>query len=358
MKKPDNITRILKSIHPIRRPFSKISKELNQSFKYSSLGNLLNKLDKKQIYIDKFIPPPDKTPHKNDYDINFQNSIDYINELSDINNLPLVAKNKNYLINGEFNPDFEIENMRRENNKNYFIQLKELRKKQKIKKSKEILKKFKDSDSNLILGKYNPNFDSVKPRIPHALIRSPNVHIKDPWLNNYPFRNTFENFKLKNKKDNTNNNNIPPENNIKKFSRNIKKIKLKENISSFNNSKISKKTEDSINVPNIIYLSNKNINKIKIKKIKRFRKIIPEIKGQVSFDKMKKRKSLFKKSESNIAYFPSYEYTLPHTPSYIFKYIKNKENYKKYINGKIIRGYTFDSENYYVMKLRNKYKSK
>ena len=254
MKKPDNITRILKSIHPIRRPFSKISKELNQSFKYSSLGNLLNKLDKKQIYIDKFIPPPDKTPHKNDYDINFQNSIDYINELSDINNLPLVAKNKNYLINGEFNPDFEIENMRRENNKNYFIQLKELRKKQKIKKSKEILKKYKDSDSNLILGKYNPNFDSVKPRIPHALIRSPNVHIKDPWLNNYPFRNTFENFKLKNKKDNTNNNNIPPENNIKKFSRNIKNIKLKENISSFNNSKISKKTEDSINVPNIIYL--------------------------------------------------------------------------------------------------------
>ena len=90
---------------------------------------------------------------------------------------------------------------------------------------------------------------------------------------------------------------------------------------------------------------------------KRFRKIIPEIKGQVSFDKMKKRKSLFKKSESNIAYFPSYEYTLPHTPSYIFKYIKNKENYKKYINGKIIRGYTFDSENYYVMKLRNKNKS-
>ena len=34
--------------------------------------------------------------------------------------------------------------MRRENNKNYFIQLKELRKKQKIKKSKEILKKYKD----------------------------------------------------------------------------------------------------------------------------------------------------------------------------------------------------------------------
>ena len=338
MKKPDNITRILKSIHPIKRSFSKISKELNHSFKYSSLGNLLSKLDKKQIYIDKFIPPPDKTPHKNDYDINFQNSIDYINELSDINNLPLVAKNRNYLINGEFNLDFEIENMRRENNKKYFVELKELRKRQKIKKSKEILERYKDNDSNLILGKYNPNFDSVKPRIPHALIRNPNVHIKDSWLSNCPFRNTFENFKLKNKTDN---NNMTPENNIKKCSRNIKKIKLKDNISSINNSKISQKTEDSINVHNIIYL----------------KKQIPEIKGQVSFDKMKKRKSLFKKSDSNIAYFPNYEYTLPHTPSYIFKYIKNKENYKKYINGKIIRGYIFDSENYYVMKLRNKNKS-
>ena len=355
MKKPDNITRILKSIHPIRKPFSKISKELNQSFKYSSLGNLLNKLDKKQIYIDKFIPPPDKTLHKNDFDINFKNSLDYINELSDINNLPLVAKNKNYLINGEFNPDFEIENMRRENNKNYFIQLKKQRKKQKMKKSKEILKKYKENDSNLMLGKYNPNFDSVKPRIPHALIRNPNAHIKDSWLINCPFRNTFEKFKLKNKKDN----NIRSENNIKKFNRNIKKIKLKDNISSFSisnsNSKINQKSEDSINIHNLIYLSNKNINKIK--KIKELNNSIPEIKGQVKFDKMKKRKSLFKKSDSNIAYFPNYEYTLPHTPSYIFKYVKNKENYKKYINGKIIRGYAFDSENYYVMKLRNKNKS-
>ena len=60
--------------------------------------------------------------------------MEYINELSDINNLPLVAKNKNYLIDSEFNSDFEREKMKRENNMKYFIKLKELRKKEKIKK--------------------------------------------------------------------------------------------------------------------------------------------------------------------------------------------------------------------------------
>ena len=69
---------------------------------------------------------------------------------------------------------------------------------------------------------------------------------------------------------------------------------------------------------------------------------------------MKKRKSLFKKCENSIDYDPNYEYNFPHTPSYIFKYIKNKENHKKYINGKIIRGYSYDPDNYYVMKLKNK----
>ena len=74
----------------------------------------------------------------------------------------------------------------------------------------------------------------------------------------------------------------------------------------------------------------------------------------VLFDKMKKRKSLFKKCESNIDYFPDYKFIFPHTPSYIFKYVKDKEKFKRYMNGKIIRGYNYNSDDYYVMQLRNK----
>ena len=160
-----------------------------------------------------------------------------------------------------------------------------------------------------------------------------------------------------NKGLNNNNKNNIEEDKINKFSRNTKIVKINENISSYNNSQISQKTEVSYNTHDIIHLSNKNIKNIKIKKIKELNDSFPEIKGQVSFDKMKKRKNLFKKSESNIDYFPNYKFIMPRSPTYIFKYIRNKENYKKYINGKIIRGYKFDPENYYVMKFRSRNKS-
>ena len=84
----------------------------------------------------------------------------------------------------------------------------------------------------MTLGKYSPNYDSIKPRIPHAFIRNPNVHIKYSWLSNNPFRNTFEVFKLKQKEENKN---IIKDN---KLNTRISKIKINENISSYNNSQI------------------------------------------------------------------------------------------------------------------------
>ena len=182
MNNSDNIIRILKSLNPIKKSFSRTNKDLNLAFKYSSFDNLLKVLDKKQTYKGEFFLPKDKTPHKNDYYVNFQNSIDYINELSNINNLPLVAKNKNYIINGHFNQDFENENLKREKSIKFLLNQKALRKKEKIKRSKDILTKYRNSENNLTLGKYSPNYDSIKPRIPYAFIRNPNVHIKDSWL--------------------------------------------------------------------------------------------------------------------------------------------------------------------------------
>ena len=193
--KIDSITRILKSISPLKKTFSKMSKKLNKSFKFASLDNLVKSLDVKYVYKDQFEPDQEIILHKNDYNVNFQNSYDYLEELSDINNLPLVLQNKNCLKDGDFNPDYDIEVSRKEINKKYLIEEEGKRKKERLKKRIERLKKFKDSDSNIDPAKYHPNYDAIKRRYPCAYIRDPNIHIKDSWLINCPFRNTFEEFK-------------------------------------------------------------------------------------------------------------------------------------------------------------------
>ena len=351
-KKVDNITKILKSITPIRNPLSKISRQLNLSFKQASLENLLKTLDKKVVSKNILLPTSNKIYFKNDYDIDFHHSIEYLNEFADIHNLPLVEKDKNYVINGNFNSDYEKEKIKAEKSKKFFLKLKEEKKNEKIKNIKNSIKFNNDNDSDLIFGNYNPNYDVIKPRLPNVLIRNPNAHIKDFWSINCPFRNTFKDFKI----------NLKEINKDDKVFKNKRKINKIQKNNSFNNCQISlfdKKTEESFNTQNLDYLNNKPITKIKIKKIKRIKNNklyldINNIKGTILFDKMKRRKSLFKKCESNIDYYPNYEFTFPHTPSYIFKYINSKERHKKYMNGKIIRGYKFDPEDYYVMKLRKK----
>ena len=75
-------------------------------------------------------------------------------------------------------------------------------------------------------------------------------------------------------------------------------------------------------------------------------------KSPVSFNKMKGRSDIFVESKYLISYNINYDSTYPHVPSYIFKYMKNKQDYKKYINGKIIRGYYYNPSDYYVMELQ------
>ncbi len=55
-----------------------------------------------------------------------------------------------------------------------------------------------------------------------------------------------------------------------------------------------------------------------------------------------------------ISYSPNYEFLRPHIPSTIFKYKKDDENYKKYIIGKIIRGYHYSPEKYFVFEYKKK----
>lgn len=341
IRENENITKSLRSINPIIRPLSKTIKQLNLSFKFANLESLINNLNKKVIYRDEYTPTPEKKSFKNDYNIRFQIVNKYINELSDINNLPIVLKNKNYLKNGEFNSDFDPKKIKIEKNFKFLLKKEKERKNKIAKKRNELLEKIKETDPNIMLGKYNPNYDIIKPRIRKIIFSKTNINNKNSWLNsNIPYINSSQRFEEKKYVKN-------------KLKKNNRKI-------STNNSDINYQTiqENNNNFPSIIFIYNKNVKKVKLKKIKNLRNKSEldklNIKGYVNFGKMKKRKSLFKKCENSIDYDPNYEYNFPHTPSYIFKYIKNKENHKKYINGKIIRGYSYDPDNYYVMKLKNK----
>lgn len=434
----DNITQILKSISPLKNTFSKMSKKLNKSFKYASLDNLVKSLDVKYVYKDQFEPDHEVILHKNEYNVNFQNSYDYLDELSDVNNLPLVLQNKNCVKDGEFNPDYEIDSNKREINKKYLLEEEGRRKKERLKKRIERLKKFRDSDSNIDPGKYHPNYDAIKRRYPCAYIRDPNIHIKDSWLINCPFRNTFEDFKRlqneqkenvknnnsKSKEKNQNQNQNSTQNNdnvsINNANNNITNNNSKNNIiGTNNNSNINNNSQNKNDLKNNInkisnFNSNENsprsistneINKEKIeeeiiikgKKIK-IKNIIPDKiknlslpmiintprnknisnisnmskvlspkrkvnrsvsyenifskKSPILFNKMKGRPDIFVESKFLISYNINYDLIYPHVPSYIFKYIKNKQDYKKYINGKIIRGYYYNPSDYYVMELK------
>jgi len=410
----DNITQILKSISPLKNTFSKVSKKFDKSFKYSSLDNLVKSLDVKYVYKDQFEPDPEIVLHKNDYNVNFQNSYDYLDELSDVNNLPLVLQNKNCIKDGDFNPDYENDINKKEINKKYIKEEEGKRKKERLRKRIERLKKFRDSDSNIDPGKYHPNYDAIKRRYPCAYIRDPNIHIKDSWLINCPFRNTFEEFKrlenekkenlkkinankkennqnIKNQNQNLNNNNIS-----KNDLNNNNNVSIINKISSFNSNENSprsistneinkeKSEEDSLsskaknlkvkniipeklkklslpmiinsprnhNVSNISNISKVFSPKKRVSRSVSYENIFNNNKSPINFNKMKGRENLFVESKYLISYNPNYDSTFPHVPSTIFKYAKNKQNYKKYINGKIIRGYYYNPRDYYVMELK------
>ena len=79
----------------------------------------------------------------------------------------------------------------------------------------------------------------------------------------------------------------------------------------------------------------------------------------LSFKKMLGRKDeLFGEQSLNlISYFPNYDFFMPHIPTIIFKHHKNDDELKKYITGKIIRGYKYSPEKYFVFEYK-KNKSK
>ena len=154
---------------------------------------------------------------------------------SDYKSLPKKSNKNNNLINiintKELDKKSAIDDLlkpepKKESNKNYLIKQKEERKKEQIKKRIKLLKNYKERDSNPIIGMYDPNYEAIQRRSPCAIICDPGVHLKNSWMINNPFRNTFEEFKkkqnkLKEKLHNENSQTLTENNDNKTTSSNI-----------------------------------------------------------------------------------------------------------------------------------------
>ncbi len=250
----DNINRILKTLSPKIYKYSKISKLLDREYKYISLEHLLKSLELKCYPKDPFEPDHVVVLHKNDYNINFQNSYDYLDVYSDINNLPVAIKNKNCIKDGVFNPDYEYDLDRRNMDAKYCLEREYKRKKEKLKRRFDSIRRIQENKSSFLGLHLHPNYNAIKRRIPSVVIRNPNVHIKDSWLVNCPFRNTFEIYKQQENEK---------KENMKKINKSANDIDIEkiQNINNNSNNNISNNNNTNNNNTNI---NNSNINNANI----------------------------------------------------------------------------------------------
>ena len=424
-KSQDNIIAILKSIPRIMHTFSRKNKEFNKTFRTQSLDNLLRTLDYHPKLHDEYTPSPEFINHRNQYDINFQNSENYIKEFSDLNNLPLVLNNRNCLKNGTFNPDYELNPVQSKEEKKFIILEKERRKRERLYDRLERLKKWRESDSSLDPGKYHPNYDFIRKKITSIYIREPivkknnkkkeeekkkmKINDNENLGNNKKNKEEQKKTDYKNlnnskngsdNKDNKNNNSInfndsnslnsskiTVAKNIKQKSGRIIKYSLLDKnsstISDYNNTidinkstnieefssyhkeknkkinSVKKECNKNLFLPKIDKKKIKNIKHIKFKKNKFRSTSIGNMKNHIIFKKMLGRDdTLFENQNLNlISYSPNYQIMMPHIPATIFKYKDDNQNYKKFITGKIIRGYNYTPEKYFVFEFqKNKIK--
>ena len=83
--------------------------------------------------------------------------------------------NKNFLKNGTFNPDYEINPVKNKDDQKKILLEKERRKKERLQIRLDRLKKWRQSNNSLDPGKYHPNYDFIKRKIPSVYIREPIV---------------------------------------------------------------------------------------------------------------------------------------------------------------------------------------
>ena len=209
-KEKDNIITIVKSLRPINYLYSKQNKDYDKFFRSSSLKGLIKSLNSHPKY-NEFLKPGESLEemksNKNNtiLDINFKSTFNYIEELSNLKNLPMVLLNKKLYKNGRFNNDYEESPL---NSKEKRKKYKEKEKKEKSLRISQI-KNSGDIDVTLDPGRYHPNYNFIKRRYPCAYLGKPKAK-EDSFskdLNQNDEKKDKGNDKDKDKEQNKNNDN-------------------------------------------------------------------------------------------------------------------------------------------------------
>ena len=160
----DNITKIVKSLRPIKYLYSKQNKDFDKYFRGSNLKDFVKQINAEKKF-NVFLGPGEQinefTSKNTDSKVVFKNAFNYFEELSNLKKLPLAA----------FKKGTKTSRYNSENSKYKKI------KKTKNKRNEEIkLKKIRnnaDEDVTLDPGRYNPNYDFIRRRYPCAYLGKP-----------------------------------------------------------------------------------------------------------------------------------------------------------------------------------------
>lgn len=379
----DNFNSIIKSLRPIKDKFSKQSIKHDNYFKKTSLEVLEKNLHGRKKPPENFY---NSKLYKNiDYMYNISNDCyDYIENLKGLKNIPIKINKKGFnFIKNLYNPEFETKPednyFNNDNKQNYIYNLKKYNQKK---------KNFKFAVYALDPGYYHPNYNFVKKRIPSIdFSKSTNSHDKNEFakiFENYINNDLIENNEIINDKilDKTNviieeeKKQLEDINHIPHIYQTIdqsEQINVINNEENYENNKLIKNKSRNYprNLDNISQTVLPSIKKGEFKLNKKFSlpKILHKSNSQltistpvmISFKKMMGRNVIKKEKneieKSDIEYKPNYSSTLPHVRSFQFKSRGSRQNYKKYIVGKILRSYSFNSYGYYVMDIKKKNKN-
>ena len=266
-KDRDNILSIVKSLRPIKYLYSRQNKDYDKHFHGFSLKDLIKQL-KNQKKFNELLKPgeslDDNNNEKTIMDVNFKSTFNYIEELSNIKNLPISLLNKS--VNKKNKKTNESNDVKRYLN---IIRVKEHIKHRNLLKEK----KNWDTDVTLDPGRYHPNYDYIKRRCPCAFLGRPK---------------NKENFSI-NTKILEKNNNI--EHNVK---RNIKEINTVNVLGDGENNDIilKKKNKDKKTKKNNQSISNRTFHN------KNFKILEPTKK--LNFNKSNYQTMMSKKDKSKI----------------------------------------------------------
>ena len=172
----DHILSIVKSLRPIKDLYSKQNKDYDKYFRGSSLKDLIRQMKLKRNS-SEFLKPGESlkeiTHEKTIMDINFKSTFNYIEELSNLKNLPITLINKPVNQNTRNNKD-KKESKKKINT----LRINEHQKYRNLLKAK----KNWDIDVTLDPGRYHPNYDFIRRRYPCAYLGKPKN--EDSFLNN------------------------------------------------------------------------------------------------------------------------------------------------------------------------------